>query len=221
MEHHDALFDPETLTNRATGAGSSPPSCSPLPGDDETAKRLRMMRIRGATTNPGAGRKAHYSDEWYTPAKIPAALGKFDLDPCAGPISAHATLNIRPPADGLAVEWEGRVWLNPPYSSVHEWLERMIEHGDGIALVNARPETKWFQKCLEPADAVFWLRGRIDFIRPGLKATHPPVGSVLVAYGERNALALERCDLPGVAMRVSHSGNEKSPSVGAKEKDHE
>lgn len=193
-----------------TGKTSPPevlgsPSCSPLVSD--SALRLRQMRIRGTATNPGAGKSSHYSDEWYTPEKIPAALGPFDLDPCAGPMQ-HAARNIRHPEEcGLTVEWNGRVWLNPPYSNVHDWLAKLIAHNDGIALVNARPETQWFQRSVERAAAVLWLRGRVDFARPDGKATHPPVGSVLVAFGERNAVALERCPLPGVAMRIIHSGN--------------
>lgn len=169
----------------------------------ETAKRLRMMRIRGSTTMPGAGKSAHYSDEWYTPPEIVRALGPFDLDPCAGPM-AHAARNLRREDDGLAQPWAGRVWLNPPYSNVHDWLAKMIAHGDGVALVNARPETQWFQGAVRAAVAVLWLRGRVDFKRPDGVATHPPVGSVLVAYGERNAAALLASGLPGVVMTVRH-----------------
>lgn len=167
--------------------------------------RLRQMRIRVTTALPGAGRSSNYSDEWYTPARIPASLGSFDLDPCAGPMQ-HAARNIRHPEEcGLSVEWSGRVWLNPPYSNVEVWLAKLIAHNDGIALVNARPETHWFQGTVERAAAVLWLRGRVDFARPNGKAMHPPVGSVLVAFGERNARALERCHLHGVVMRIIHS----------------
>ena len=182
----------EPLMVVGSGSSGSPPS--------ETSKRLRMMRIRGSTTMPGA-KPAHYSDEWYTPEKIPSALGPFDLDPCAGPMN-HARVNIRRPACGLTAEWSGRVWLNPPYSNVHDWLEKMIAHGDGIALVDARPVSQWFQRAVASACAVPWLRGRIDFQRPDRVATHPPVGSVLVAYGQRNAEALERSGLRGCVMHV-------------------
>lgn len=167
----------------------------------ETAKRLRMMAIRGANTTPGLGRPVHYSDEWFTPAHIPASLGTFDLAPCAGP-SNHARRNIRRPECGLSIPWEGRVWLNPPYSNVHEWLEKLLAHNRGTALVNARPETQWFQRFTSQAIAVKWLKGRVDFIRSDGVATHPPVGSVLIAYGQEDAEALAACQLPGLFMRV-------------------
>jgi hypothetical protein len=216
MEHPEKLFDPKTLTNRATGAGSSAPTCSPLVGD-EKIKWLRKIRIDGGTATPGAKKPAHYSDEWYTPPEIPAALGKFDLDPCAGPISAIAEKNVRPPQCGLSIQWKGRVWLNPPYSTIEEWMLRLREHGNGIALVNARPDTRWMQAALGAASGVLWMRGRVAFFRAGAKGTNQPIGSVLIAYGENNAEALERGTIPGVAMRVFSPGNVKD--VAAAETD--
>lgn len=169
----------------------------------QNATRMRQMRIRSSMKMPGAAKAAHYSDEWYTPAQIPAAIGGFDLDPCAGP-SNHAALNLRASEgmDGLTAPWAGRVWLNPPYSNVHQWLERLIEHNNGVALVNARPETQWFQRAVSRSRVVLWLKGRVDFIRPDGKATHPPVGSVLMAYGDSAAEALRNCGLAGVLMDI-------------------
>ena len=145
-----------------------------------------------------------YGDEFYTPPRIVAALGRFDFDPCAGPMN-HARMNIRPSCDGLAQPWAGRVWLNPPYSTIEGWIERFIQHGNGVAFVNARPDTQWFQTLAAKADAVLWLRGRVHCLRPeGVKQTTATVGSVLVAYGERNAAALLASGLPGVVMTVRH-----------------
>ena len=169
----------------------------------ETAKRLRQMSLRTSNLFPGCNRSAAYSDEWYTPPRIVEALGPFDLDPCAGPM-AHAARNLRREDDGLSQPWAGRVWLNPPYSNVHEWLEKFCAHGDGVALVNARPETQWFQGLCAGAVAVLWLRGRVQFDKPGGSTGHTTVGSVLVAYGERNATALLASGLPGVVMTVRH-----------------
>ena len=126
--------------------------------------------------------KHAYSDEFYTPAHIPAALGPFDLDPCAGP-SKHARRNIRRPKNGLAAKWRGRIWMNPPYSRLEDWLSRFVQHGNGIALVNARPDAAWFQEFAAGASALLFLRGRTKFTTPGGDCRHPPVGSVLIAYG--------------------------------------
>jgi len=223
MTSMHAVMEPQIQSNLSLeGLGLGAPPCSPIISGH--AIRMRQMRIRQSVVYPGASSASQYSDEWYTPEKIPAALGPFDIDPCAGPMK-HAARNIRHPEEcGLSVEWSGRVWLNPPYSNVHDWLAKLIAHNDGIALVNARPETQWFQKSVERATAVLWLRGRVDFARPDGKKAHPPVGSVLVAFGQRNAEALERAGLPGIVMRVILANDQdegSAPSTNAAtKKDH-
>ena len=168
----------------------------------ELCERNRQMIVRSSARFPGKCR-SDYSDEWYTPPHIVTALGTFDLDPCAGPMT-HAKRNLTREDDGLTARWQGRVWLNPPYSNVHEWLSKFRKHGNGIALVNTRPETQWFQRLAADADGLLWLRGRVQFQRPDSQSSHPPVGNVLVAYGKRNAAALIRSKLPGVITTVEH-----------------
>lgn len=151
-------------------------------------------------------RPKNYSDEFYTPDAIVKALGPFDLDPCAGP-KTHATVNIRRPECGLASEWSGRVWMNPPYFLVHDWLLKFSQHGNGICLVNARPETMWFQRLANGSSAILWIKGRISFEQPSGKKGHGPVGSVLVAYGDENARALERSGIAGFVTRLLEGRN--------------
>lgn len=167
----------------------------------KTAHRLRSMSI-SSNRLPG-GSVAHYSDEWYTPALLVQKLGIFDLDPCAGPMN-HAVRNLRAVhgEDGLAFDWFGRVWLNPPFSNVHDWLTKMVSHNNGIALVNARPETQWFQKAAASAQAVFWPLRRIKFKRPEGKETNPPVGQALIAWGQPNVAALKSCGIPGILTLI-------------------
>ena len=82
------------------------------------------------------------SDTWLTPLEIIAALGAFDLDPCAAPEPRPwptAATHIARPDDGLAVEWSGRVWLNPPYSAqVATWVGRLARHGRECAYAAIR-----------------------------------------------------------------------------------
>lgn len=156
-------------------------------------------------------RPKDYSDEFYTPDHIVSALGAFDMDPCAGPKN-HATRNVRRPDCGLEMEWVGRVWLNPPYWLIHSWLEKFARHANGICLVNARPETRWFQRLLAGSAGALWLRGRISFEQPNGKRGHGPVGSVLIAYGVRNAGALLCSGLPGVATFQMPQNSELSNS---------
>lgn len=149
------------------------------------------------------------SDTWLTPPEILAALGPFDLDPCAAPeprLWPTAARHISRPDDGLAAEWHGRVWLNPPYSrqAVH-WIARLADHGTGTALVFARTETSWFvQHIWRRADALLFLHGRIRFLLPSGEPYHDNAGapSVLVAYGDADAGLLQRSGLSGAFVRL-------------------
>ena len=148
------------------------------------------------------------TDEWLTPPEIIHSLGRFDLDPCAHRDQFYRTAKqmISPPEDGLAVKWRGRVWLNPPYGAgITLWLKRLAKHGNGIALVPARTEVQsWFWPYIwEAADAVFFFRGRLSFLKPdGKKLGNAAHGSVLVAYGARNRKALEKCEFVGKYIRL-------------------
>ena len=144
------------------------------------------------------------SDTWLTPPSLLAALGRFDMDPCAAPEPRPwptADRLVSRPADGLAVPWEGRVWLNPPYSKeARVWLLRLADHGRGTALIFARTETSWFQQAVwERASALLFLAGRVTFHRgdgvAALKDSGAP--SVLVAYGDEDAGVLAGCGVPG------------------------
>lgn len=146
---------------------------------------------------------ADYSDEFYTPQRVTSALGKFNLDPCAGPTTQHGAVNYRrPDDDGLVLNWFGRVWLNPPYSNIYEWSAKFQEHANGIILVSARCETGWFQRLASAASGLLLMKGRLRFDRPGLPGAGPTVGSVLIAYGKENANALRICDLAGVYVQL-------------------
>lgn len=137
------------------------------------------------------------SVEWSTPPAILAALGPFDDDPCA-PDEVWS---------GLAREWRGRVWLNPPYTRIGAWMERMAGHGQGTALVFARTETRWFAaEVWGGATAMLFLFGRLHFYRRGERA--PGGGgapSVLVAYGNYDAERLRTSGIPGAFVHGFHA----------------
>ena len=78
------------------------------------------------------------SDDYLTPRWIFDTLNvEFDLDVAASPFGGHvpATRQYTKADDSLSLPWEGRVWMNPPYSEASPWVRRFIAHGDGIALV--------------------------------------------------------------------------------------
>ena len=144
------------------------------------------------------------TNTWLTPPWLLAELGHFDLDPCGHP--AHWTARrmfCLPSIDGFKQPWpeDERIWLNPPYGKeVGKWLERLQEHNNGIALVFSRTDTRWFQK-LKP-DLIFAISGRIRFLKPDLtESTNAGHGSMLLAFGRKNAGAILSSNLKGVWLK--------------------
>lgn len=144
---------------------------------------------------------ANATVDWYTPKWIFDTLDLvFDLDPCAPeggvpwiPAKRHYSLKD----DGLTQNWEGNVWLNPPYGKhTSQWMEKMHQHRQGIALVFARTDCQWFHKFVAKSDAICFLKGRIKFV-DGLGVTSgngAGCGSMLAAWGAENAERLKRFD---------------------------
>ncbi len=158
-------------------------------------------------TRPEKTEKA--SDEWYTPREILEPLGKFDLDPCApvSPLWPTATVMYDKHKDGLSQKWEGRVWLNPPYSRplIEQFVRRLAEHGNGIALLYNRCDSKMFHEVIfKKAMAMKFLRHRIRFYRPdGTRGNSPGRGSILIAFGKENAEILKTYPLEGKYVQIN------------------
>lgn len=152
------------------------------------------------------------TDDWITPRAIIEALGPFDLDPCACKPQPWPTANrmLTVDDDGLAATWSGRVWLNPPYGPrASEWIGKLAAHGNGVALIFARTETRmFFESVWQHAAAVLFIEGRLHFHYPSGERAKANSGapSVLIAYGECNAIALWRSGIPGhfVSLTTSH-----------------
>jgi len=138
----------------------------------------------------GGHQKPHHgiTDEWHTPPQILTALGPFDDDPADGSMLS------------LMRQWRGFVWCNPPYGPhVGQWLKKLADHGNGIALTFARTETIWFfSEIWNRADAVLFLKGRLHFYKDGVRAkNNSGAPSVLVAYGAKATNKLGTCQLVG------------------------
>lgn len=157
------------------------------------------------------------TNEWYTPPEIFTALGlSFDLDPCApdgGVPWIPAAKFYSAADDGLTMPWEGRVWMNPPYgrNEIAPWIDRFIDHANGIALVFSRTDTAWWQRLAASADAVTFVPRRIRFVPGGEyggKGHNAVAPSTLAAFGSECAAAIRKCGLSVVANdeRCGHHG---------------
>lgn len=136
------------------------------------------------------------NDTWITPVSILEKLGDFDLDPCTPEVMPWETAKKRytKKDDGLIQPWNGRVWMNPPFGKdATKWLEKLSNHGDGIALVHARTETKmFFDYVWGKADAVCFIKSRPHFhYQNGARAKFNSGAPLcLIAYGFKNEVAL-------------------------------
>jgi hypothetical protein len=134
------------------------------------------------------------SDDYYTPKWLFDALGlDFDLDvasPPGGPPFVPCDRYFTQEDDGLAQEWQGRVWMNPPFSKTGPWVERWLNHGNGIALLPCVKETKWTQTLWNSnAKCVFLNNSPVLFHHgDGTKKIWPIVW--LWAIGDENVSAL-------------------------------
>jgi hypothetical protein len=133
------------------------------------------------------------SEEWYTPAHIVEMvremLGAIDLDPCtseAANKTVKAAYTYAKADDGLAQDWTGRVYMNPPYGDViGQWTTKLVDEynagrvDEAIALLPGRIDTQWFQPLFD--FPICCVRGRLKFSGADA-ATFPSV----VIYMGRN-----------------------------------
>ena len=161
----------------------------------ERAKRGAQQAIEGIKRprrdiGPGC-------DEWFTPVEhvqlVRDVLGDIDLDSAT---CTFAQSRIKAGAfftkqdDGLVHPWNGRVFLNPPFSRVGEFVSKLVkEIGVGrviaaILLVNNCSDTRWFHEAANAAAAICFTRGRIRFEQEGGPVDEPPQGQAPLYYGK-------------------------------------
>ena len=126
--------------------------------------------------------------EWATPQDLFDALasefGPFDVDVCATPKNAKVAKFYTKADDGLAQDWRGRVWMNPPYGRpIGLWMEKAkLSARAGavvVCLVPARTDTAWWHDNAMEATEIRFIRGRVKFGGAG----PAPFPSAVVVFG--------------------------------------
>jgi hypothetical protein len=143
------------------------------------------------------------SDDYYTPAWVFERMGiSFDLDVCAPPGGIDwipAARYFTQEDDGLAQEWSGRVWMNPPYSNTTPWADRFIAHRNGVALV-PHSRSAWWGRLWDAADGIADA-GMFRFLRAAdLKLENVFMPVVFAAFGDECVEAIGRL---GVVRRIA------------------
>ena len=146
----------------------------------------RVVGLDGKSYEATSPRSALYtsdSDDWRTPTRIlepvVTTLGGIDLDPCADDGRAvPAAKHMTKADDGLAQDWFGRIYMNPPYGGViAAWVDKLINSYQfgavdaAVALVPARTDTKWMRQFADYPRVYIW--GRISFSDSDTAAPFP------------------------------------------------
>jgi len=124
------------------------------------------------------------SDHWRTPIafrkKLTKEFGRL-YDPCP----YHAKF------DGLNRDWRGRLFINPPYSEIKQWVQKAsfsVDTGKAkliVMLLPARTDTKWFHEHIYQAQRreVRFIKGRLKF---GGSKNSAPFPSMLVIFRRKD-----------------------------------
>lgn len=164
--------------------------------DSSTPPEIMAPEIDPAEPRPHVSNNSG-NNEWYTPPEIleaaRSAMGAIDFDPASSEMAnktVQAETYVTANEDGLAQEWSGRVWLNPPYSQplIAHFCERAVnEYRNGnidaaCILTNNATETGWLQGLLREASAVCFIKGRVKYLNSEGKPENTPLQGQCVTY---------------------------------------
>ena len=124
------------------------------------------------------GKQRNTTEEWYTPTdvidRVHAVLGEIDLDPASNPVANEIVKAKRiytKDDDGLAHDWNGKVFLNPPFGSdkVSKFVDKLTgEYQSGniseaILLTESLSLPNWFSRAIDVCDAMFFTADRLYY----------------------------------------------------------
>lgn len=129
------------------------------------------------------------TDLWETPQDFFNLLDNefhFTLDACAIATNAKCERYFTPEDDGLAQEWSGVVWCNPPYgSAIKKWVAKAASANCTVVmLLPARTDTQWFHDYIYCQAEIRFVKGRLKF--GGGKNSAPFPSMIVVFRGRRH-----------------------------------
>lgn len=160
-----------------------------------------------AKENNSKMRKANFvkDNEYYTPKSVVDYFGKFDYDPATTKekaeefeINNYDTIET----NGLNSDWAKykRIWLNPPFTEKHNFLEKAVEiynqvHNEiyilfPIEFMTTKRFHNIMQKC-RGGGYIYIPSGRINFESGlGKKGKSPAFGSIVMKLSDKWEIVL-------------------------------
>jgi len=135
-------------------------------------------------------------DECYTPKWLFDAMAiTFDLDVASSyhdliAVPSHNRFTIQD--NGLERDWYGRVWMNPPFSKVTPWIDKWLDHNNGICLVPLSSNGRWVNKLWDSDAACMYLPANMAFQGASGHIVKMRWRTAMWALGKDNIEALER-----------------------------
>jgi len=151
-----------------------------------------MAPVRALLDQAG-GTVSDDRDSWATPAWLTALLPVADLDPCSNDrstVRAFTSYQLARGEDGLSLPWRGVLYVNPPYSAILPWADKLANSPYVTAcafLINADPSTKWWRRLSSRLDVALFFHQRIKF--------SPPPGVQTSSNSKPQALMMDRAFL--------------------------
>jgi len=138
--------------------------------------------------------------EWYTPPEMVdlarEAMGSIDVDPASNPTAQQwidAGEYFTAETDGLAQEWNGNVWINPPYKTdlirgfadkaVEEFKAGRMKQMCWLSPPNST-DANWCQGLFEISSAICFPNERTRFIASDGHAEGSAWSSMIIYVGK-------------------------------------
>jgi ParB family chromosome partitioning protein len=153
--------------------------------------------------------------ESYTPKMyIEAArevMGKIDTDPASNEMAQEvvkADVYYTKEDDGLTKQWNGNIFLNPPYShpEIKHFVEKLLSElqpgQQAVLLTNNNTDTGFFHNASKKASAICFTRGRINFMKEDGSVSSPTNGQTFFYFGDKKEEFARRFSDFGIIMEV-------------------
>jgi len=166
---------------------------------EDVPTQTDFIRFCGADGNIKANQNKGVV-EWYTPAKYieaaRAVMGSIDLDPATSSfaqetVAAKTFYTVHD--DGLAHDWAGTVWMNPPFKmpEVAQFIGKLCDSiksksvPQAVVVTNNNTDTKWWHQAAESSSAICFTRGRINWYNAAQPDCSPTNGQTFFYFGSR------------------------------------
>jgi len=165
-------------------------------------------------------------DYWTNPRVIECArsvMGTIDVDPATHPMAnktVKATQFYTITENGLLHQWEGCVWVNPPFSQWKLWVPKIVDElrsgriEQMCAFAAMRTVTaKYFKPFLDAVQALCIITGRLPMAGKGEESQSPDDGHCVYYFGHNIDGFIATFSAIGSCWITAHEGILRKDSV--------